>query len=169
MLRVFVSVCMYVVCARFFAELQRIRERCRPGRGLRARRARRAPLRGPPRAAVWGVGADTVEPRCHECACFAGAAGAARKRENREWPVDGVSFSPLLAAVRHAMRVRACVERTACAAHDARAFSVFLACLSVRTRYRKPRCAREWALRAACRLGRKNICRTAGGCENAFW
>ena len=61
-----------------------------------------------------------------------------------------------LAAVRRACAGRR-GARTACAAHDTRVFSVFLACLSVETRHRKPRCARKWALRAACRPGRKKL------------
>ena len=50
---------------------------------------------------VWLAGWQAHSCRV-SCTSRAGAAGAAHKRENREWPVDGVSLSPLLAAVRHA-------------------------------------------------------------------
>ena len=56
------------------------------------------------------------------------------------------------------MRVRACVERIACAAHDARGFSVFLACLSVRTRHHKPRAPRAGSLsRSPARSARESV------------
>ena len=55
----------------------------------------------------------------------AGAAGAAHKRENREWPVDGVSLSPFVSGGASCVCGLVCGADRLCAAYDARVFQYF--------------------------------------------